>query len=346
MDDAAPDFTELLSAALITLRTGYPELWFRSLLPRLRPDLTDEFRFSKETVSPSGLIRWPDGQELIEAARATLTAGVKAHRRRERYFSNRFGSFAKRYLDTVLMGQTAVGSYVVTAYVPSMARVPLGLGPSGFDLEGIDIAIAGEVTQSVVGALEAMTEPIAHYRQASSMTAFEAGVERGVSHEMATALGHLTSNSDAAEIVVEWSPRDIEQSRMSRSHFVFEPNDNSILSRAAAQLSTPEQSPQSHRARGRVHLLTKKEAGDPGVVGIDDGKRKYRVRLTSEAEYHEAVMAHDENLIVEVVGELSREGNIQWLYQARLSRVPPLAHDATLQVNEDLPPNVGGGGDT
>lgn len=40
-------------------------------------------------------------------------------------------------------------------------------------------------------------------------------------------------------------------------------------------------------------------------------------------EYHEAVIAHDEDRSITVVGNLSREGTISWLYDARLRQSPP-----------------------
>lgn len=45
--------------------------------------------------------------------------------------------------------------------------------------------------------------------------------------------------------------------------------------------------------------------------------RKLRVRL-DEDDYHRALQAHDEGRGVTVVGDLEREGNISWLYNARI----------------------------
>lgn len=75
---------------------------------------------------------------------------------------------------------------------------------------------------------------------------------------------------------------------------------------------------------GRVHLLTKKEAGGPGVFGIATlGKppRKIRVRLSAEEDYHGAVRAHDQDLAVRVKGDMTREGSMYWLYNARFIEV-------------------------
>ena len=75
---------------------------------------------------------------------------------------------------------------------------------------------------------------------------------------------------------------------------------------------------------GRVHLLAKKQAGSPGVFGIDSlqphGPKKIRVRLADEEDYHEAVRAHEEDLALMVSGRLEKEGNLSWLYNATVIR--------------------------
>ncbi len=74
---------------------------------------------------------------------------------------------------------------------------------------------------------------------------------------------------------------------------------------------------------GRVHLLTKKQAGGPGVVGVENlggSPRKVRVRLPAE-DYSRALHAHDEDRAVIVEGDLEREGGLHWLYNSRLLEV-------------------------
>jgi hypothetical protein len=71
-----------------------------------------------------------------------------------------------------------------------------------------------------------------------------------------------------------------------------------------------------------VHLLTRKEAGGPGVVGIDEGKHRYRVRFVADQDYNQAVMAHYDDRHIVVKGDHSKEGTLRWLYNAHLVSKP------------------------
>lgn len=336
LDREAVDFSDLLTAAARELQLGFPDVWSREILPRLSTAVADALRFRKETATPSGLIPWRQGQELIEAARATLIAGAKAFMEPARQYSNRFGPFASRYLDAVLMGQTAPGSYVVTALVPAEAHVPLrSRQVEGLGLPGIDVATGREVTDVLARALEATVEAIDHYRNTASLSAFQAGVSNGVSYELSDALRALATESDGADITIEWNRGAARVTLVDEPHtdpvssFTFQPGDAPILERAKAQLHVAA-TPARETVQGRVHLLTRKDAGGPGVVGIDDGRRKYRLRLEGDDDYHRAVQAHDADDLVTISGELSREGNLTWIYSARLlsvSRPPASAPD-------------------
>src|SRR5262249_36222108 len=100
------------------------------------------------------------------------------------------------------------------------------------------------------------------------------------------------------------------------------PPDVQVLKNAASRLAVTEAA-QTVTVAGRVHLLTKKEAGGPGIIGIEAlgqgrGPKRYRAHLLSPEDYHLAVRAHDEDLVGNIMGDLERDGNMLWLYRARL----------------------------
>ncbi|MFD7610932.1 hypothetical protein [Streptomyces sp. NPDC059828] len=320
LDDSAPEFSDLLHAALLQISQDR-ELWARSIYPRLAVEASDEFRFRKESAAPSGLIEWRSGEALIESARKTLIAGAKSYVSPGRHFVNRNGRFAGRYLDQVLMGQTAPGSYIVTAYAPPNGYVSLQSGGEGGvsnTIPEVGAAPVRAVNQAVVKALEATVEALEHYHASSSLSGFEDGVSRGVSYEMTNAVLGMASRADAADISIEWDS-SAPASPSLPSYFEFTSDDVEPLSRAAVQLAE-DQSTQVVTMVGRVHLLTKKNAGSPGVFGIESllpgSPRKVRVRLRDEEDYHEAIRAHEEELALQVSGTLEKEGNLSWLYHA------------------------------
>ena len=336
LNPSASDYGLLMKAAVETVSSSSPETWRRSIEPLLGLTAADTFDFRKETSAPRGLIAWNDGSELIDSARRTLIAGAKAHRGPSRHFSNRHGRFASRYLDQVFMGQSEVGSYIVTAFAPTEASVPIRGTPEGtLGLGGVDTVRSRDVTLSVVVALEAASEAVDYYRSSGSMAGFSEQVDRGVSYELVTALRDITSGADQSDITVKLAPTDQPQTgepppEPETRCFEFSGGDTGVLERAANQLSAPDKT-ERVVVEGRVHLLTKKEAGGPGVFGVDDGRRRYRVRLDSQQQqqYHEAVIAHDEDRSIVVEGDLSREGSLRWLYSARLRATAPLPTGTT-----------------
>jgi hypothetical protein len=331
LNPEAVDFAIMMEAALRVIGSvDQATAQTFSVVARLGSTALDAYRFRKETTAPTGLIPWPEGEDLHVAARGTLVAGAKSFRDRMRYFHNRFGEFANRYMDSVLMGQTAPGSYIVTALVPAREFVKISNSRNtGLPVKGVEVAEVREVTVAVIEAIEATCDALAHFRSSKSMSGFEVGVPSGVSYEMTTALAQLAGYSSESDITIDWDPALDPPSGRSAGGTVFglSPEDAGTLAKAALQLAA---SPPARHASavGRIHLLTKKQAGGPGVIGITtfdgDPSRTVRVHLSSE-DYHRAVQAHDDDLAVEVAGDLERDGNLYWLYRARVVdvRTPP-----------------------
>ncbi|MGW4687219.1 hypothetical protein ACWEPM_20305 [Streptomyces sp. NPDC004244] len=225
------------------------------------------------------------------------------------------------------MGQTAPGSYIVTAYAPPSGAVTLKSGSDSVaPIPEIGAASVRSVSEAVVRAVEATAEALQHYKATGSLSGFEDGVARGVSYEMTSAILGMAVNSDESNIDVEWDAGSPQVVGLESS-FVFRSDDVDPLLRATSKLAE-DNSSQIVTVMGRVHLLAKKQAGSPGVFGVDslqpDGPRKVRVRLADEDDYHEAVRAHEEELALQVTGSLEKEGNLSWLYNA--SVVQTLEH--------------------
>jgi hypothetical protein len=243
-----------------------------------------------------------------------------------KYFGNRFGQFANRYLDTVLMGQTAPGSYIVTAFTPAQGVVMTSAARQEAALFTVDtdVAAARSIGVSVMTAVGATKEAVEHYRSRGSLAGFEELVSDGVSYEMTTALSDLVAESDGADIKVEWDPVLSPPLKAPPTLVEFRPSDVEVLAKASTQLATNAEPPVRVTVMGRVHLLTQREAGGPGVVGVENlssGRpKKLRVHLT-DVDYHTVIIAHDRNDAVVVSGQMEREGNIHWLYNGHLVSV-------------------------
>ncbi|MEV1071087.1 hypothetical protein [Micromonospora parva] len=160
-----------------------------------------------------------------------------------------------------------------------------------------------------------------HCRSTRSLSGFDAGVDQGISFDLSTALQGMIRNSSESAISLQWEQAVDLFSETPALTFQFLGSDIDILERAAVHLSTGEEVPSRETVVGRVHLLTKKMMGEPGVFGmetLDAPHRRVRVRLADSEEYHRAVRAHDEDRVLAVEGTLERDGNIFWLYGAEV----------------------------
>lgn len=327
----APDFPELMRDAMDALRRLPSDSAAFTLISRLTTSPTDQFAFAKETAAPKGWIQWDQGESLVASARGLLIAGAKTAREHLTYFGNKYGQFANRFLDEVMMGQTEVGSYVVRAYVPVVRAIPLRGGmdaEDGVHFIGQDAVSAREVSQTIAATLSSAMEAIDHYHTSNSLSAFKSP-ELALSYESVTAIKKIAEHADHASVRVTWehdnfANNDYEQEFTSTSSAV------PVLERAANELVKPEPIRKA-TASGTVHLLSRSDSGGAGVVGLTtlsgQPARKLRVHL-EEDDYHRALTAHDQGNVVEVTGNLEREGNLSWLYQAHITAIVEQAEPA------------------
>lgn len=335
----APDFSELMIEALDTLRGLPSESEVATILSRLTARPTDQFAFSKETTAPTGWIQWGEGESLVTSARGLLVAGAKTSRERLTYFGNRYGQFARRFLDDVLMGQTGVGSYVVRAYVPVDGEVLTRGGrdaKEGAHFVGQDVVASREISRTVVVTLTSAVEAIDHYKSSKSLSAFHEP-QFGLSYESVTAIKKIAQDSDHARIAVTWAPAEpASSSRAAEQEFTFTPAAVPILERAAIELARPEPS-RRVKATGKVHLLSRSESEGPGVIGMTtlsgEPAKKLRVRLESD-DYHRALSAHDDGSVVHVEGDLEKEGTMAWLYRAHVAGIERAQPDHTSDASD------------
>ena len=158
----AEDYGELFSQALSTLWRMAPRVeGAADLLDELTPVPGDQLRFEKNVATVNGAVPWLLGQELVESARASLVAGAKARLSKRAYYGNANGRFAKRFIESVLMGQTEIGSYVVTAFSPPDQAFPeKETLPGELSLPSVAIYTGRQIVQSLVDALSATLEAV------------------------------------------------------------------------------------------------------------------------------------------------------------------------------------------
>ena len=104
-----------------------------------------------------GSIPINDGALLISKAKDLLAAAAQAVYAKRRHYSGPAPKDARNYLDTLLLGQTEIGSYVVNVIAPNQAN--LVVDQAAADPTTADaVSLSQAITLSLVNGLEALAK--------------------------------------------------------------------------------------------------------------------------------------------------------------------------------------------
>ncbi|MFI6437282.1 hypothetical protein [Streptomyces sp. NPDC050759] len=328
-DSRVADYAELLAQAVAQAwKLGDDRV--RSLLEKavVTSTLGDEIRFQKEAQTHHGTIQWLAGEDLYSAARKSMVVAAKSRKSKLAYFGNSNSHLARSFLDSVLMGQTEVGSYVVTAYAPpGEVFTEKKLKPG--DTRPLTGTHTGrDITRGLVHVLETTREVVDHFADTGSTSGFIESVDRGFCYEITHAVRDLVRDSSGGEVRIEMTvAADLFEEVHTESHSLeFSPADYPILERAGNVLAATSR-PQRVTVLGSVTLLERPNPGRPGLIRLDvlagTSARKMRVRLNAE-DYDLAMDAHRDNMALKITGRQEIEGRYYWLYDPEQIELIPM----------------------
>lgn len=268
----------------------------------------DPIVLREDTGTTSGLISWSAGSHLIASAEGLLGAAARAAVSTQK----RFGSTNYKVRDSVLcdsfMGQTQIGSYVVTAYVPS--NHAFEVSDSQKTEDGQKVIIGRAVTSTLTRALKAVdssvSEIIRNNNTDSSYMVFEEAVQEGVSYELLEAISQM-SDTNESSVTVSFASSDNTAPRKAYE-FVVSPNVQPIVAKAKAFFDRTD-SPVSMRIVGEiVRLDNSLEKGQHEIRLRTFGKdvpSTVTVYLSAE-QYEKAIEAHKTQHAFSVTGPMKR----------------------------------------
>jgi hypothetical protein len=280
----------------------------------------DELLFEQNAQTVYGSIEWRLGEQLHETARQACRAAAKSSEQHLPYFGAKGLGAANRFMDKVRMGQTEIGSYVVTALVPlhgqdvAEPRALFGREDPGEPAGGFFRGVTANLMQATEAAVYAAQE----FESTDSVEPFADMVEYGLSADLLDALSKLSGSGQEAEIRAVWSPLAGEPEHVPA---VVEVRPDHLAAFAQAAIRFKEAPPPiSVTIRGTVTNLDRRFAGQSGTSTLDviSGISARRVRVRLSASQHEAAIeAHRTGNVLQLTGEQSRVGNLYWLYNAR-----------------------------
>lgn len=264
----------------------------------------------------SGTMPVGEALALVERSRELLLAAACAASSKRSVFHSRKPNEATAFMQRVRMGQTELGSYVVTlqAPVPPALQQQLpNVAPSV-----VDEPFERRSTTTLLTALHALQGAVESSMSTGSQQPFSDAVAGGVSANLCEAIVDLYAGcrADAIELAINWAAvrpplLAAMPTRITLAREWVEPlKTASSLFRA--------QQPEQAEVVGYVVKLEKSEREPRGVATLygDVAGSHRRVRLElSASDYATAIEAHRDGTALRAKGELAKDGR-SWLLRA------------------------------
>ena len=250
----------------------------------------------------SGVVLLTESRQLLLAAACSTTGPQRSYRTgRNRQASD--------YLETVRLGQTEQGSYVVSLLSP--------VSPALVDDGQVEFwPFARRVTKMLFTGLDAARDAVILVNRGGGIEVFEQRLEAGVSANLCAAAAHLIDEGDGLDVSISWA---LTHAPSEPASVRFEPSDADVLS-AAARVLTSRQERIDERIQGYVSTLAREQSkyeGRATIKGFIDGTLTSVKADFDPADYTRIVEAHDQRRAVSLEGELRREGQRWFLRNPR-----------------------------
>lgn len=283
-------------------------------IPMIVRDLStadmDVIRFRAPEAEDDGSLNIVAGVEMVKRAHDALLAAACSTSNPRRAFRAGGNKEASEYLDSVRLGQTEVGSFVI----PLLSPVAPSLNADSTNQqqtlwpEMVEDPFSRRVTRTLMLALRSAQEAVSLVDRGDGLTAFEDRVERGISANLCEALSGLIRDGDGIQIATSWALSRPSPEPVSSVEFGL--SDAETLKEAARQLKDKEPRP-AETLSGLVTKLASEEQEAGGRVTIKaeiDGVLSSVRTDFSPDEYPKIVDAHKNYLVVSIQGDLYREG--------------------------------------
>lgn len=301
------DFEILVDRAFQELRNYVPgELDSTLDLARVKIEYSlDELVVRRETGSIDGTVSWGAGAEMVAGAQRLLAAAAKASNQKRARFSSSQYVVAEDFLSKCRMGQTRVGSYVITALVPATQTIETSRAKK--EKKSAPSLTGRQVTEQLVQSLAATKSGIKEFKDDDRIEVFHELVQSGVSYELLDGLS-LTGGAAVSELAVDMYPLFGDKTRLElRKNFEFTPEEIKLVSQGRDYLASSLASEKLDLIGEIVALRSQESKPGDRVITISAVHRKklqnFNVVL-SEEQYEKAVRAHGDKRVFHVKGTL------------------------------------------
>ncbi|EEN89201.1 hypothetical protein RHOER0001_4355 [Rhodococcus erythropolis SK121] len=307
LDPTFDDYPNRVWEAIRKIAAVYP-YGEDSLLFELTMPGVDEITSRKDVPTIRGTIPWKAAEDQIVGFRKTLTAGAKAAERRQRHFGHSNRKAAQDFMAQLRMGQTRVGSFIVTALSP-IGPLPTKDKGSQYD-DQIGGLTGRRVLESVDQSLKALLSASDEFVQRGNANVFDETLREGVSLDLVGGVKQNLGEAAGSETTISWTPLMSHSDREgAQSRVVFESKHVPALRSAIKRFKEIDADSQVNIV-GVVTGLEREAPGEPGriVVRVIDGSDANYVKVELSERYNDAVESHKDGNLIRIVGTQERVG--------------------------------------
>lgn len=292
------DYYERLYDALSILANFYNKD-FNNIINSIVNFISDKIKIQviEEDVK-EGVIPLLDGVKLFENVKEIMIAATLATLNKKKYFFGNRPDEATRYVNSLKLGQTEKGSYIVNILSP------IDLNNNDFLFYHESLSFTRKVTESLTLSLSSLQTGLAEYTKNNSFTVFDETVKNGVSANLCDAISELSGPDKKREIniVIEFANTLAEKPR--RESFQFSKNDSRIMKEVANYLME-NVTFEDYTLVGFVIKLARDESHIEGEIVlscfVEEKSRNVKVYLNKE-EYEIAISAHKNHKMLRING--------------------------------------------
>ncbi|SIR63087.1 hypothetical protein SAMN05445060_0145 [Williamsia sterculiae] len=316
------DYIQRAWEALSRIASVYPQQADTLILQLILPGV-DELINRKDEPTVGGSIPWRSAENQIVGFRQVLSAAAKSAETQQRHFGRSHRRVATEFMSQLRMGQTKIGSFVITAISPTN---PLPVRKDGQSYDDLIAPTGRQVVETFNGGLEALQFASSEYVRHLNGAVFDETVTSGVSLDLVKGMRRVLGNSPASETVISWSTqmsRDTSKVGPSAaSRIVFEAQHAPALKAAVNRLQELDTKKQV-TIDGAVTDLHRATPGEAGVVEVRvlSGSDVEQVLISLTDNYDDAVESHKAGSLVRVVGTQERINSKYWIVDVKSLRI-------------------------
>jgi hypothetical protein len=306
-DSSFADYTDRLEDVLLELQrvehTSIQQLFDRIAL--VSADVTRLRRSGGDSMP------FPLWSQLVEGVRKLFLAAACATVRPKAHFNGKKPNLAVGFMDSLRMGQTERGSYVLTV-ISDVSAEPISDEAKLIETEAVPFE--RRTLQTLVRSVAAANRAADEFLETESFSPFISAVGDGVSANLCDALVDvLGGGTSSVSLSVDWS--ETLGKPPGPSTVSVSPDKVAVFSHAKEELSRPV-SYEDVPVQGFVSRLERPEGSDEGTVTIESGAPFTRVRVVLNAEeYDLAITAHRNEQRLFCEGAVEKSGQ-SWLMDA------------------------------